>query len=166
MDHGNGHGAHGHGHGNGHGNGIGHETTDTGPKLIIYSAIGLAFGTFIICLIVWGIFNFMKYQEGETRPQPSPLEVPSTLPPEPRLQVEGAAQIHDLRAKEDHVLSTYAWVDQKSGVVRVPIEKAMDMLAQKGLPSRDYMKNAPAEKPAAKPRGPAQASLGASSVKQ
>jgi hypothetical protein len=92
--------------------------------------------------------------------------VPSNLPPEPRLQVDGSLQIHDLRTKEDHMLTSYAWVDQKNGTVRIPIDKAMDILAQRGLPSRDYMHNPPAEKTAAKPRGPAQASLGASSVKQ
>jgi hypothetical protein len=164
MAHGNGHGS-GNGHGNGHGNGTGHETKDTGPGLIVYSAIGLTIGTAIICLIVWGLFNLLKYEEP---PAPRALmENPATIPPEPRLQVDPTIQFKDLRAHEEHVLGTYAWVDQKSGTVRVPIDKAMDLLAQRGLPTRDFVKNPPPPKPAAaKPRGPAQASLGVSSAKQ
>ena len=41
-----------------------------------------------------------------------------------------------MRAAEEQVLTTYGWVDQQKGVVRVPIDRAIDLLAQKGLPSR------------------------------
>ena len=162
MAHGNGHGS-GHGNGHGHGNGAGHETRDTGPAVIIYSTIGLTVGTFIVCMIVWGLFNFLKSREVPPAPT-SLMSNPATMPPEPRLQVDGTAQIKNLRAREDHVLSSYAWVDQKSGTVRVPIDRAMDMLAQRGLPTRNYNQNPPATPP--KPRGPAQATLGATSGKQ
>ena len=36
--------------------------------------------------------------------------------------------------KENEVLGSYDWVDQKNGVVRIPIDRAMDLLAQRGLP--------------------------------
>ena len=41
-----------------------------------------------------------------------------------------------MRAAEDKILNGYGWVDQAHGVVRVPIDRAIDMLAQRGLPSR------------------------------
>ena len=41
--------------------------------------------------------------------------------------------------KEDHILNSYAYVDKESAVVRVPIDKAIDMLAAKGLPSHNYL---------------------------
>jgi len=164
MAHGNGNG-HGGGNGHGHGNGAGHEAKDTGPGLIIYGAIGLTIGTAICCLIAWGLFNLLKYSEPPA-PQ-SLMENPATMPPEPRLQVDPTLQLKNLRSHEEHILTSYAWVDQKTQTVRLPIDKAMDLLAQRGVASRDYIKNPPPPKPAAvKPRGPAQASLGASSAKQ
>jgi hypothetical protein len=48
-------------------------------------------------------------------------------------------QLQNLRVLEDHVLSSYAWVDQNAGTVRIPIDKAIDMVAEKGLPSHDYL---------------------------
>lgn len=41
-----------------------------------------------------------------------------------------------LRATEDAILTTYGWVDREKGVVRIPIDRAIDLLAQRGLPTR------------------------------
>jgi len=46
-------------------------------------------------------------------------------------------QFGALVEKQDEVLASYDWVDQKNGVVRIPIDKAMDLLAQRGLPVRE-----------------------------
>jgi hypothetical protein len=109
-------------------------------------------------MIVWGLFNFLKYRDIPAAPQ-SLMSNPAAIPPEPRLQVDGTAQIKNLRQREEHILNSYAWVDQKSGTVRIPIDRAMDKLVQQGLPVRDYLKNPPPP-----PKG-AQASLGASSAR-
>ncbi|MGA3010329.1 MAG: hypothetical protein ABSD72_08715 [Terracidiphilus sp.] len=55
--------------------------------------------------------------------------------PTPRLQTDdGAQDIADLHAREDLLLNNYSWVDQSQGKVRIPIERAMDLIAQRGLP--------------------------------
>ncbi len=55
--------------------------------------------------------------------------------PTPRLQTDdGAQDITDLHAREDLLLNNYSWVDQSQGKVRIPIERAMDLIAQRGLP--------------------------------
>jgi hypothetical protein len=33
-------------------------------------------------------------------------------------------------------LSSYGWVDREAGIVRIPIDRAMDLLAERGLPAR------------------------------
>jgi len=48
-------------------------------------------------------------------------------------------QLQNLRTLEDHVLSTYAWVDETAGTVRIPVDRAMDIVAQKGLPYHNYL---------------------------
>ncbi|MGP8269037.1 MAG: hypothetical protein ACLQLH_03135 [Terracidiphilus sp.] len=55
--------------------------------------------------------------------------------PTPRLQTDdGSQEIADLHAKEDLLLENYSWVDESQGKVRIPIERAMELIAQRGLP--------------------------------
>jgi hypothetical protein len=61
-------------------------------------------------------------------------EITQTFPT-PRLQMDdGNQDIADLHAREDLLLSHYSWVDQSKGTVRIPIEQAMQLIAQRGLP--------------------------------
>jgi hypothetical protein len=53
--------------------------------------------------------------------------------------VEPYKQLLDVHAREDHVLKSYAWVDKSQGIVRIPIDQAIDELAKKGLPTHDYL---------------------------
>jgi hypothetical protein len=55
--------------------------------------------------------------------------------PEPRLQVDEVRDLGRLHEHEDSILNSYGWVDQKAGIVRIPIERAMDIVAQRGLPA-------------------------------
>jgi len=55
--------------------------------------------------------------------------------PAPRLQLDdGNQEIADLHAKEDLLLDNYSWEDKSTGKVRIPIERAMELIAQRGLP--------------------------------
>jgi len=55
--------------------------------------------------------------------------------PTPRLQTDdGNQEIMDMHAKEDLLLENYSYVDQGKGSVRIPIERAMELIAQRGLP--------------------------------
>jgi hypothetical protein len=55
--------------------------------------------------------------------------------PTPRLQLDdGNQDIADLHARENILLDNYTWIDQSKGTVRIPIERAMQIIAQRGLP--------------------------------
>jgi hypothetical protein len=54
----------------------------------------------------------------------------------PGIQANPPADLASLRLEEDAVLHNYAWVDREQGIVRIPIARAMELLVQKGLPSR------------------------------
>jgi hypothetical protein len=56
--------------------------------------------------------------------------------PFPREQQSPRADLETFRAREEAELNSYAWVDRKAGIVRMPIGQAMDLLLQKGLPVR------------------------------
>ena len=71
---------------------------------------------------------------------PSTLLTPDTaarVPPEPRLQISPRRDMEELRAAENTVLQGYGWMDQDAGIARVPIERAMEMLAAQGLPPEE-----------------------------
>jgi hypothetical protein len=58
------------------------------------------------------------------------------MPPVPRIEEHPAIELKDLRTQEDKILSTYGWTDKRSGIVRIPIERAMDLQLQRGFPTR------------------------------
>jgi hypothetical protein len=64
--------------------------------------------------------------------------------PTPRLQTDdGNQEIADLHAKEDLLLEHYSWANQSQGKVRIPIERAMELIAQSGLPVAPAVAEAP-----------------------
>lgn len=112
-----------------------YEVQDAHVREIVFAGVGLAIGTMIVFLLVWGLFNLLKknYAESQT---PNPMGTYSQLPPDPRLQVQPWLELQNLRRHEDEVLKTYGWVDKSGGKVRLPIDRAMDIVAQRGLPVR------------------------------
>jgi hypothetical protein len=72
--------------------------------------------------------------------------------PTPRLQLDdGNQEIADLHAKEDLLLNNYSWADESKGTVRIPIEQAMALIAERGLPVAAAVESAPLMAGDAKP---------------
>jgi hypothetical protein len=117
-------------------NGAGHEQSEVSVKLIVVSLAFLAVSTFLVLGLVVGIFRYFyaSYSTAEATRLAQPV-----IPPKPRIEVAPFEELQQLRAKEDHILNSYAWVGQQGGAVRVPIDKAIDLLAAKGLPSHNYL---------------------------
>ena len=90
-------------------NGSGHEQREVNVRTIVVSLAFLLLGALLACVIVIGVFRYLNdtYQPGV-----SARQAPVQIPPEPRLEVYPSEQIKDLRAHEDHILTTYAWTDQ------------------------------------------------------
>lgn len=64
--------------------------------------------------------------------------------PTPRVQTDdGNQDVADLHAREDLLLDNYTWIDRSKGTVRIPIERAMEIIAQKGLPVAPPVQEAP-----------------------
>jgi hypothetical protein len=62
--------------------------------------------------------------------------------PSPRLQVDNGNQdLVNLNLREDLLLDHYSWADQSKGKVRIPIERAMELIAQRGLPVAPAQQN-------------------------
>ena len=55
------------------------------------------------------------------------------IPPAPRLQVYPVRHWKDFEAAEASRLSSYGWMDRSTGVVHIPIERAMELIEQRGV---------------------------------
>jgi len=115
-----------------------HEVTDINLSLVVGFAIGLLVSAALIYLFVWGLFIYFSDQadrRGSTIGRFT-QQLPQPLPPEPRLQTDPRGDLLSLRDAEDRVLNTYGWVDRNTRIVRIPIDEAMKLTVERGLPSR------------------------------
>jgi hypothetical protein len=117
---------------------VGHETTDAeaGPVLKFLLVLGIV--TIVTAGLVVLFYNYLERREANEKTARYPLAAGRTrpLPPQPRLQTYPFDDIKELRRSELPLLDQYAWVDKNRGVVRIPIERAMELIAERGLPYR------------------------------
>ena len=115
----------------------GHETEDASVPGIVYAGVGLAVGSLIVALIVYGVFQYLANQPLTTAP-PNPLAETDQqrIPPAPRIEEHPAIELKDLHAEEDQILNTYGWTDKSAGIVRIPLERAMELQLERGFPTR------------------------------
>jgi hypothetical protein len=71
------------------------------------------------------------------------------MPPEPRLQQSPSRDLKAMRAREDWQLNHYSWVDPAKGLVSIPIERAIEIVAQRGIPPQTAPANLKLSQPAA-----------------
>ena len=112
---------------------VGHEVRDVAIRPIVTAAGGLAVVLVLTAVLMLWLFDYFAARQARESPPANPLAASAgrLLPPEPRLQTHPIRDLHDLRARESATLSSYGWVDRQSGVVRIPIERAMDLLAER-----------------------------------
>ncbi|MGC8667737.1 MAG: hypothetical protein ACP5VE_06465 [Chthonomonadales bacterium] len=107
----------------------------------------IALGIFIggTALVTYGIFKLFvapvvpgaEQSPGLTAPLPPPPAPNPALQPAPRLDLK------KWREDEDAAMNSYGWVDRRKGIVRIPVERAMDLLAAGGLPVKQAPNKAP-----------------------
>lgn len=124
----------------------GYEHQDLGARGVFAFLISLAIGGVLVFLVVWGMYKFLDYRQRARQPQLNPLvnqvESDTRIVPEdeikkfpqPSLESDERTEINKFRLTEEQKLNSYGWVDEKNGVVRIPIERAMQLVAQRGLP--------------------------------
>ncbi len=111
-----------------------YEHRDVPAKGVLIFIGGLFLGLALVLMGVAWLFGF--FTERREMYLPFPLPKANQIPPPPRLEQRPYVDMRVLRAQEDAILGTYGWVDRNAGVVRIPIDRAIDLVAQRGLPAR------------------------------
>jgi hypothetical protein len=127
----------------GHGD---YERQDIGVRPVLYFLAGLAAAAILIQFFLAGLYHYLDKRERAHQPVLNPLvsnvpvdtrRVSPTYPesafPDPKLETDERNQLNNIRLTEEQKLNSYGWVDQKAGTVRIPIDRAMDLLVQRGL---------------------------------
>ena len=116
------------------GNDRGHETTDAGLKaagLLMLMMLGFVVVGVVSMYFLYGAV--IEYQASKDTPT-SPLKDSRVQFTGPRLQVAPPMDMDEMEAAENEVLDSYGWIDREAGLVRIPIDRAMELLAERGLP--------------------------------
>jgi len=135
----------------------GFERRDIGISGVLYFLAGLGVLGLITIFVVTGLYHHLEKQTEAQQAPVNPLVTNATqdtrhLPPEykgdyekylqknfpsPQLEIDERNQLDKIRLNEAQVLSTYDYIDQKAGTVRIPIERAIELIvSQHRLPVR------------------------------
>ena len=114
-----------------------YERTDASVRGVVWFLGILTVCGLLIQLLLAGLYKYMAGPDVSLYEHTSAASVYSKPPrvPQPRLQSDPVADRSLLVATQEQRLNSYGWVDQNAGVVHIPIERAIDLLAQRGVPS-------------------------------
>ncbi|MEQ9318946.1 MAG: hypothetical protein RIF41_07280 [Polyangiaceae bacterium] len=106
------------------------------------SIVRFTVAVFGLCVLsfgaAWWLINALGARADAKHPDPPVIASSRPSTPEgPLLQARPQAGLAILRAEEQLRLHHYAWLDRGEGVVQIPIERAMDLVAERGLPTRE-----------------------------
>ena len=141
-----------------HKNGVQYEREDLSPGGIVAFLVGLAIVGLLIHVILFGMFRYLDRYAKTHEPPQNPLvkttngDTRVAAPQEadkfplPRLETNERSEFTPQLLQEEGVLRSYGWIDQKSGTAHIPVEHAMELLAQRGLPTATPAGGPPAKK--------------------
>jgi len=117
---------------------LGHEERDVRARPVVLAALGLAVICIVAGVLMHLLFNLFASMASYQSAVPSPLAgvYGQKAPPAPRLQTAPLQDLTTLRARDAALLDGYGWVNREDGIVRIPVERAIEVLAARGLPAR------------------------------
>jgi hypothetical protein len=107
--------------------------TELNFRSIVGFSVGVIIVTLFAAAIMWWMSNLFKHEEEakDRAPPPLPQARIDTIPPGPRLQPTPPRDMDELRARDREMLTTYGWVDPAHGVARIPVDRAIEILAER-----------------------------------
>jgi hypothetical protein len=114
----------------------GYEKSDANPRGLLYFALVMAAILAAAALSLIWLFKYFQKAENPGSFIAAPFAGAQPVPPPPRIQPNPGADMQSYRQSQQNLLNTYGWIDRQNGVVRMPIDRAMELLLERGLPTR------------------------------
>lgn len=115
-----------------------HDDREIDARSIVRFTVGVLGLCVMSFAAAWWLVNALGTRADSKHPEPPVIASSRPSTPEgPLLQARPEAGLAILEAEEQIRLGQYAWLDREGGVVRIPIERAMDLVAERGLPVRE-----------------------------
>lgn len=111
-----------------------YEPGDVNAVSVTKFGIGMAFLILVFLFSIVGLFRYFAKRAAEAQPPVPPMgALREKPPPGPRLEPHPSRDMREMKAAEDQKLSHYAWIDPDKGIVQIPVERAMELILEKGL---------------------------------
>jgi len=118
------------------------EESDIHGPGVVLAGITLLVVIWIIVVLLHFVFALLaSYRASVSTPSLPLARQLNVEPPAPRLQTNPRIDLKDLRAYEDSQLHSYKWVDRQKGIASIPIDQAMALIAQRGIPPQKAPKD-------------------------
>ncbi len=111
----------------------GYEKSDLRPKPIVIFGVILTVVTVLAFVATYGMIRFLGWWDRPRLETPASPLATRTVPAEPRLQVDAPKELQALRATEEKTLASYGWVSKEAGIARIPIQRAMQLVLERGI---------------------------------
>ena len=133
-----------------HNDDVAHEDSDVSIQGLVMSAVAIAVVMVGTAVLMYALFWWILEPQAEaSAPRLSPLALPATaMPkttndspyfggaPQPQLLTNEPSLLRQIRERQSEQLHSYGWVDEKTGIARIPIDDAKKLLLERGVPSR------------------------------
>ena len=121
----------------------GHEQADLSIRVLF---TGLFMLVAVTSLAVWAMalmFGYLEARQADRLEPRTPLVETGVLAPEPRLETSPREVRDRIDALREMQGTTYTWLDRQAGIARIPVSRAMEILAERGLPHRPASEQQP-----------------------
>jgi hypothetical protein len=127
--------------------GLGYEPTDAHVRPLLLTAVAIFLVIGLSALVLFWMYSLWSGREIEADKARLPIaEGVRQLPPEPRVQADPNADLIVWRDREKAIQEGYGWVDRNAGVAKIPIDRALHIVAEKGLPTGEQYQLRPGDR--------------------
>jgi hypothetical protein len=114
----------------------GHEANVLQVRGLVFFAIALVGVTVLVQLILAVVMHDFRREEKQLESLAQPRFAGDTGEfPSPKIQADTATEFSRMKKEDLERLAGYGWIDHPAGIARIPIDRAIDILAEKGLPA-------------------------------
>jgi len=114
----------------------GHEQSDLSIRVLFTGLFVLVAVTSMAVWAMSAMFGFLQQRQADRMPPSAPLVQTDVVAPEPRLETSPREVRDRIDALREMQETTYTWLDRDAGIARIPVSRAMEILAERGLPHR------------------------------